>query len=305
MTTTLEDLAGLDAIAVVAPRSYATLGRCWDAAREAVDPDLLEAVRRRVDHQLGPAAGLSSASRPAEGPSLPLDVRTLVDQYVRYVPDVSDELVEELRERLGRKGLRALMDALYVIDQTARLRATHSRLFDADDFPAAPAATDETVEPLSLGRLNLLWHHTIMLLDGLDPLTTEVIRLRCGSYHHCRMCMSGRVVENGQVVVGSELAARIDGYAEAPLEPRLQAALRYVDAHNIDPTRLDVQLRADLRDQFTVTELVEVSLHTSAFSYQKILVALTLDSPANDAGLVEFSFDADGDFIVGSLLVNY
>jgi hypothetical protein len=33
----------------------------------------------------------------------------------------------------------------------------------------------------------------VVLLDGVDPVTTEIVRLRCARYHDCRRCRSVRL----------------------------------------------------------------------------------------------------------------
>ena len=291
LTSDSRSLAGLEAVSATAPRVYALLAHAWAAAPEVVDPALLDLVHARVNFLLGLTA------EDVEGTS---DVLALTDQFVKYVPDVREEHLVPLREQLGRRGLRALVDALYILDQTARLRITHARLFAAGEFEGSTPGV--AGEGMSLGRTNAAFHHQIMLLPALDPTTREIIRLRAASYHHCRLCMSGRVVSDGHVLVDESLAAQIDNYLEQPLSPPHQAALRYVDAHMIEPTRVDDELAAELRAHFTPAQIVEISLAVTAFNYQKILVALSLDLPVNAAGLVAFSFDEQGDLVVGDLL---
>jgi alkylhydroperoxidase family enzyme len=287
---------GLTGIADVAPRVYAALSQAWAAAPDVVDAGLLELMGHRVEYLLG----LTDSDAPPAPDALTAQALALTEQFVNYVPAIDETLLGPLRDALGRRGLRALVDALYVVDQTARLRITHGRLFTAGEFPSAGSLPPG--EATSLGRINLQMHHEIMLLTALDPLTAEVVRLRAASYHHCRYCMSGRVVMNGKIVVDAELAARIDSYATHPLAPSQQAALRYADAHMIDPRRIDSELRTQLTALFTPRQLVELSLHVTAYNYQKILVALDLDSPVSEAGLVSFLIEPDGKVIVGGPL---
>ena len=104
-------MSSLDAVAALAPRAHAALLRAWQAAHQAVEPELIDSARRGVEAQLGLA------------PAGPEDA--LVDQFVLYVPGVTEELRAPLRARLGDAGLREFFDALYVLDQTTRLRLAY------------------------------------------------------------------------------------------------------------------------------------------------------------------------------------
>ncbi len=285
----------LDAIGAVSPDIRATFERAHEVAADTIGPELFALVRGRVDFLLG---GTDTDVAPHD--RLGADALRLTDQFVAYVPGVGEEILTPLRESMGRRGLRALTDTLYVVDQAARLRVTHSRLFTPGEL--TPGSPGHANPELSLGRLNLAFHHAIMLLTAMDPVTTEVVRLRAASYHHCRLCASGRVVVDGRPLVDVELAARIDTYVERPLAPEHQAALRYADVHMIDPRRLDAELRDELRALFTPEQLVELTLDVSAYNYQKILVALSLDIPASTEGIVAFTFTPEGDLEVGELL---
>jgi len=170
----------LHVLGAVAPQARAALRAAWDAAYREVDPVLLSLVRRRVEDQLG----LALDPGPQPDDRTERAVAALADQFVFYVPQVSDELRAPVRQALGDNGLRTLIDALYVLDQTTRLRLTHRRLL-ADATSRAPVARPQASATSSLADAISELHASAMRLDQLDPLTTETVRLRAANYHDC------------------------------------------------------------------------------------------------------------------------
>jgi len=170
----------LDLLGAVAPAARAALVRAWRVAHDAVDPGLLDLARRRVEDHLG------LAPDPGEEPDEPLGraIAELSDQFVFYVPHVTEELRTPVRDRLGPDGLRTFVEALYVLDQTTRLRLTHARLFAEDESP--PPGQSDPGRASSLRSAVTELHAEAVRLDGLDPITTEVVRLRAANYHDCK-----------------------------------------------------------------------------------------------------------------------
>jgi hypothetical protein len=169
----------LGALAAIAPGAHGALVRGWRAAADELDPAVLRLARARVEHQLGltPSA--------AEEPETELEaaLAALADQFVFYVPDVKPDLLDPVERELGADGLRTFVEALYIIDQTTRMRVELGRLFA--DQPTPRATSDGDRSPSIGDAINEL-HAEAMLLDGLDPLTTEVVRLRAANYHDCK-----------------------------------------------------------------------------------------------------------------------
>ncbi len=141
-----------------------------------------------------------------------------------------------------------------------------------------------------------------MQLDQLDPVTTEVVRLRAANYHDCKMRLSLRLAVAGRVVAGEELAAKIfrDDAAGFPAEHRV--ALRYADAHMTGPARIDGELREGLHRCFTIDQIVELTLDVAAWNRQKVMVALDIDRPVDDRSLSALTFDARGHHQVSGTL---
>jgi hypothetical protein len=154
-----------------APDADAVLGRAYASARAAVEPDRFESMRRRVESLLA-----GSEPGPERG-----TVVDLTDQFVIYVPGVGAELRDAACGELGDDGLRTFVEALYVVDQTERLRYALDGLVPGATAAGPPAGTagdlHEAVSDL---------HAAAVHLDALDPVTTELVRLRCARYHDCK-----------------------------------------------------------------------------------------------------------------------
>jgi hypothetical protein len=170
----------LDSLFVYAPDAHAALGRAWDAAQAEVDPGLFAVGRQRVEGQLGLTEGPGQVPEDELGAA----AAALADQFVFYAPQIDESLLAPLRDRIGEEALRTFVDALYVLDQTTRLRLESRLLLDGasdgerEPEPAAP------VPPLAEAIREL--HAAAMRLDGLDPITTEIVRLRAADYHDCK-----------------------------------------------------------------------------------------------------------------------
>lgn len=170
----------LDVLGSVAPDARSALIDAWEAAHREVDLTLLGLARRRIEDQLG----LAPDPGPEPQDALQHAVRALVDQFVFYVPEVNEELRAPVRDGLGEEGLAAFMDAIYVLDQTTRLRLAHGRLFDRASASSSPTRRGDRRPTLAEANREL--HAAAMRLDRIDPVTTEIVRLRAARYHDCK-----------------------------------------------------------------------------------------------------------------------
>jgi alkylhydroperoxidase family enzyme len=138
-------------------------------------------------------------------------------------------------------------------------------------------------------------------LRKLDPVTTEVVRLRGATQHNCRLCKSlreGNALDAG----GSEpLYADIERYETSELlSDRHKAALRYADALIWTPSRIDSEVAAGVRDRFTEEEAFELTLDVMRNASNKIAVSLAADAPRVSEGTERYLIDADGQTVFAS-----
>jgi alkylhydroperoxidase family enzyme len=132
-------------------------------------------------------------------------------------------------------------------------------------------------------------------MRGLDPVTSEIVRLRGASQHNCRLCKSlreGNALDAG----GSEsLYDQIDRYEAADgLTDAQKAALRYVDALIWSPATIAPEVAAGVREHFSEGEAIELTMDVMRNASNKIAVSLAADAPRVEHGTERYVIDADG-----------
>lgn len=137
-----------------------------------------------------------------------------------------------------------------------------------------------------------------MRATDIDPVITELVRLRCAQYHDCRLCGSLRLREAAEQGVIEATVSKIASHESSDLNEAAKAALRLADAIIIRPAAADASLRSELRRHFTDVQIAEICLDVVKWSQQKYLVALRIETPPWN-GLEILSFDADGNPQIG------
>lgn len=132
----------------------------------------------------------------------------------------------------------------------------------------------------------------------LDPVTTELVRLRCARQHDCRICQSLRYDEARASGATDDVTAQIDHYETSDLSERHKVALRLVDAVIWRPADITDDLARQVHEQFTDAEIAEILVDITKWSTQKIHVTLGTDGtdrvPLDDTGIALLSFDESG-----------
>jgi AhpD family alkylhydroperoxidase len=146
------------------------------------------------------------------------------------------------------------------------------------------------------------YQDTVMRSGHLDPVTTEIVRLRCARQHDCRICQSLRLTDARQAGADDELLAQIDHYETSDLPERQKVALRLVDAFIWRPSDLSDDLVAQVQAQFTDVEIAELLVDITKWSTQKIHVTLGTDGtdrlPLDEHGVALLSFGPSGSAVV-------
>ena len=142
------------------------------------------------------------------------------------------------------------------------------------------------------------YQDTVVRSAHLDPVTTELVRLRCARQHDCRICQTLRLADAALAGADDDLTAQIDHYESSSLSERHKTALRLVDAVIWRPTDIDATLVAQAREHFSDAELAELLVDVTKWSTQKVHVTLGTDAadrlPVNEQGVAYFGFDAEG-----------
>jgi alkylhydroperoxidase family enzyme len=237
------------------------------------------------------AAALGLPPLPSEG--VPADDPVLTDFAEQFATDVS-ELTGEQRSALS-KALGAKMFGVvaltFIADYVPRVRAGLVAL-GLPEVPD-PQEWDRDGEPVDL-LLNG-FAPLVGARRALDPVLTEVVRLRGAVQHNCRLCRSlreGAALDAG----GTEsMYGDIERYeASTLLDGRHKAALRYVDALIWTPSRIDEAVVAGVREHFTDVEALELTLDVMRNATNKIAVALAADAPRVAEGTERYLLGVDG-----------
>lgn len=275
------------------PSVYAALATAWSTAVAALGEGAIRSIQRRTEEILIGSTRVESPTPGAQPGAEDTRLLALVDQFVDYVPDVDDTLLDPVRAAFGPERIREVVEGVYVADQLTRLYIAHSRLFGID--ATADGERSNHAESATLRRATAQWHDRVLQLDWLDPTTSEVNRLRGAFYHTCRLCMSGRFVLDGQPIADVGLVTAVRDRQTSALDARHRVALMYADAHMADPARyLDGPLVDLLTQTFSTEELIEITLDMSAWNIQKVHVALGIDDPVHSGQLTAMWTDESG-----------
>ena len=296
--------------------------RVWDG----VDPTLLELVRLRMAHLVGNRAGIEARSSVARRAGLSedkigelaaystsprftateLECLAFAEQFVMDVSGTTPESLEALADVNGRDGLTEVVTAVYVVEFTQRLQLMARLLLaPTDRKDPLPAVTLGSADPDpqdatggSLRELLASYQEAVVRGTSLDPVITELVRLRCARTHRCRICSTLRLADARADGVDEAMTAKIDFYERSDLPERSKVALRITDAFIIRPDLLSESTIAHAYEFFEAEQLAELCLDITKWSTQKIHVALGTDGtdrlPINETGTSFFGFDDSG-----------
>ena len=213
------------------------------------------------------------------------------EQFSADVSSVGDDLRSRFMSKLGHAAFPAVL-LTYFADYLPRVRAGFAAL-------GLPAPWGDTIE----------WDHDsdpgdvlfntfqpgVARLRELDPLTTELVRLRGATQHNCRLCRSRRETRALDEGGSEDLYEQIEWYETSDaLSDRHRAALRYTDALIWTPGHITAAVASDMRSHFTEAQCYELTVDVMRNAGNKIAVALAADAPNVDSGTERFVLDEDG-----------
>jgi hypothetical protein len=134
-------------------------------------------------------------------------------------------------------------------------------------------------------------------LRELDPVTTELVRLRGARTHNCRLCRSLRTVSALDAGADEAMYDKIDRYEASDLSERHKVALRLTDAIITQPGSIGPELSAQVRAHFSPAEVVELVTDVLRNSGQKMAVALDADQANVTRGVEYYDVLPDGDTV--------
>jgi alkylhydroperoxidase family enzyme len=225
-------------------------------------------------------------------------VAAFAEQFAVDVTGIGENQRAQLASALGKNAFRTVV-AIFIADFVPRVWAGFGALGMSKPCNDGSVEWDHDTDPI--GALLNDFVPAVARLRKLDPVTTEVVRLRGATQHNCRLCKSlreGNALDAG----GSEpLYADIERYETSELlSDRHKAALRYADALIWTPSRIDSEVAAGVRDRFTEEEAFELTLDVMRNASNKIAVSLAADAPRVSEGTERYLIDADGQTVFAS-----
>ncbi len=183
------------------------------------------------------------------------------------------------------------VQALYVEDVFQRGRLALGRLHHRD----VPA--DRRPEEGDLWTALEDFMRLVALQTALDPVTTELVRLRGANAHQCRLCQSRLSVRALDAAGDRSPFAAVDDYEHSSLTERHKVALRLTDAVITQPALIEDVLVAQVRANFSMAESSEIVLDVVRNAANKIAVAFGADAPQVTDGVEYFDIDATGELV--------
>ena len=223
--------------------------------------------------------------------SQPDAVIEFADQFSADVSVITDAQRAALSAALGKATFPVVV-RIYLADFLPRVKAG----LDALGLPATWWDTTPQTSHTDVSEvLFKSFLPAVARLRALDPITTELVRLRGAQAHDCRMCKSlreGAALDAG----GSEtLYDDVDRYESSDLiSDRQKAALRYADALIWTPAHIESPVADDVLAHFTPAQARELTLDVMRNASNKIAVALKADAPRVQQGTERYLIGEDG-----------
>ena len=223
-------------------------------------------------------------------------VAAFAEQFTVDVSDIGRNQRKQLLSALGDNAFRTVV-AIFIADFVPRVWAGLGALGMGRPGNGGTPDWDHDADPVDALLNGFV--PAVARLHALDPVTTEVVRLRGALQHNCRLCKSRRyedALESG----GSEsMYGDIEQFeTSAQLTERHKAALRYVDALIWTPSAISKDVAAGVREHFTEEEAFELTLDVMRNAANKIMVAFGADAAQVAEGTQLVRIDADGQTVV-------
>jgi len=225
-------------------------------------------------------------------------VAAFAEQFAVDVTGIGDHQRHQFVATMGDRAFRVVV-AIFIADFMPRVWAGLDALGLGRPGNGEPIEWDHDKDPVD-ALLNG-FAPAVARLRGLDPVTTEVVRLRGATQHNCRLCKSlreGNALDAG----GSEdLYGEIERYETSDrLSDPHKAALQYVDALIWTPSKIGPEVAAAVRDHFSEDEALELTLDVMRNASNKIAVSLGADAPRVSEGTERYLIDEQGQTVFAS-----
>ena len=185
----------------------------------------------------------------------------------------------------------AVVQQIYAHDFVPRIRSVLDAIFGPSQWPAAGDAPTDSWAVLESFMV------AVARLGELDPVLTELVRLRGARLHDCAVCRSRRSQDAIEAGADEDTFATVDSYATSGFPAATKAALALTDTLIQAPYDVPADVIDEAREHLTEEQTVEVVLDVMRNAANKIAVALGADA-ATTEGIELFTTDTDGNLTV-------
>jgi alkylhydroperoxidase family enzyme len=258
----------------------------------ALSPPKLADINADIREVCASTTGLAPLPAETTGGAVDPMVSEFAAQFSMDVTGISAAQRIAFLDLLG-SDVFTVATLIYIADFVPRVHAGLCSF--GVQVPLEPASWDHDTQPADFVMNVFL--PAVGRMRAVDPVTSEIVRLRGARQHNCRLCQSLR--ESGALEAGGAESVydEIDHYEESDLSARHKAALRYVDALIWTPSRVSGD---DLRQHFSRDEAIELTLDVMRNGYNKVAVALGADGARVGEGTEQYRLGDDGQPIYSS-----
>ena len=247
-----------------APAAFAAWDELIGAVASTTPSDLTELARAIARASLDPAVSAVPAS----------DATAFAEQLVVDVASMTDEVRAAGLAELG-PGAPAFVLAVWTEDMMIRAGTAWSEMFGEEWIPRPTSA--ESAPWVAHERFLL----EVAKLSALDPVTSELVRLRGARAHDCRLCQSRRNVSALNLAGRSDL---FDDRNPSGISVAQALALQVVDAFVWQPIQWPPGLGGQIVDALGPAGATELTLDIVRNAANKIAVAFDADDAAGGDG---------------------
>lgn len=257
----------------------------------ALSPPKLADINADIREVCASTTGLAPLPAETTGGAVDPMVSEFAEQFSIDVTRISAAQRAAILDLLG-PDVFTVATLVYIADFVPRVHAGLCSI--GVEVPLEPGSWDHDTQPADYVMNVFL--PAVGRMRAVDPVTSEIVRLRGARQHNCRLCQSLR--EAGALEAGGAESVydEIDHYEDSDLSARHKAALRYVDALIWTPSRISGD---ELRRHFSRDEGIELTLDVMRNAYNKVAVALGADAARVGEGTEQYRLGDDGQPIYG------
>jgi alkylhydroperoxidase family enzyme len=222
-------------------------------------------------------------------------IAEFAEQFSVDVSTITGEQRSRLFKSLGDSTFGVVVQ-MYIADFVPRVRAGLEALGVGEQYLGwthGRIRWDRGTEPSDLVFNDFL--PAVARMRALDPVTSELVRLRGAAQHNCRLCKSLRESTALDAGGSESLYEDIERFESSVLlDDRAKAALRYADGLIWTPAHLVADDVVEVRSRFSEAEAVELTFDIMRNASNKVAVSLGADAPRIEQGTERYLLDADG-----------